>query len=92
VALRWGITSRDEEGELPDEERRARSLQRLQTLPDEELFDIRWVDAPLPGPAQIFRSVRCHQCGEAVMEARAHLREGQAVCPECYGEAYTRRF
>jgi formylmethanofuran dehydrogenase subunit E len=36
--------------------------------------------------------VRCAQCGEGVMEARVHLRDGQPVCPECYGEVYTRRW
>ncbi len=92
VALRYNAASREEDKELPDGERRQRMRDRMQTMSDEELYDVRWVDAPLPGPARLFKTVRCSQCGEGVMEARAHLRDGQPVCPECYGEVYTRRF
>ena len=92
VALRYGVTSREEDKDLPDVERRQRTRDRMQTMSDEELYDVRWVDTPLPGPARLFKTVRCSQCGEGVMEARAHLRDGQPVCPECYGEVYTRRF
>lgn len=91
VALRYGALSRDGDADLSEEERRRLSLERLQTLPDEALFDVRWVEAPLPGPARIFRTVRCNRCGEGVMEARARLSEGQPVCPACYGPEYTRR-
>jgi formylmethanofuran dehydrogenase subunit E len=91
VALRYGALSREGDGELPDAERRERARERMQTMSDDDLYDVRWVDAPLPSPARIFASVRCSQCGEGVMEPRAHLRDGQPVCPECYGELYTRR-
>jgi formylmethanofuran dehydrogenase subunit E len=67
-------------------------FERLQNGMDEELYDIRWIESPLPDKARIFKSVRCAQCGEGVMEARAHLRDGQPVCPDCYGEVYTRRW
>jgi formylmethanofuran dehydrogenase subunit E len=89
VALRYGLVP-----ESPDqtpEQRRQKMFERLQNGTDEELYDIRWVESPLPGKARIFKSVRCAQCGEGVMEARAHLRDGQPVCPECYGQVYTRR-
>jgi formylmethanofuran dehydrogenase subunit E len=79
--------------EVPDqtaEEHRAARVEHLLRAPDEELYDIRWVEAPLPEPARIFKSVRCSQCGEAVMEARARLREGQPVCLSCYGPEYRR--
>ncbi len=76
--------------QTPEEARRVR-IERLETAPDKELFDVRWIDAPLPGQARIFRTVQCRQCGEGVMEARAHLRDGEPVCPECYGEVYSRR-
>jgi formylmethanofuran dehydrogenase subunit E len=92
VALRYGATSREEDKDLPDAERRQRSRDRMLEMSDEELYDVRWVDAPLPGPARLFRTVRCDQCGEGVMEARVRLRDGQKLCPECYGEVYTRRF
>ncbi|HPL30407.1 MAG TPA: FmdE family protein [Anaerolineae bacterium] len=91
VALRYRATWREEDDQLPEAERRQRARDRMQSMGDEELYDVRWVDAPLPGPARIFKTVQCGQCGEGVMEARARLRDGQPVCPECYGEVYTRR-
>ncbi len=81
--------------ETPDqtpEQRRQAMFERLQNGTDDELYDIRWVESPLPDKARIFKSVRCAQCGEGVMEARMHLRDGQPVCPECYGEVYTKRW
>jgi formylmethanofuran dehydrogenase subunit E len=90
VALRFGATSSGDDAGLPDQERRDASLRRLQTAPDEELFDVRWVDAELPATAEIHGTVRCSQCGEGVMEARVHLCDGQPVCPACYGSVYTR--
>jgi len=89
VALRYGVMD-----DLPTddrEERRRLMIERLHTAPEATLFDVRWVDAPLPEKARIFRSVKCGVCGEGVMEARAHLRDGEPVCPECYGEEYGRR-
>jgi len=88
VAMRYGALD-GVEGSTPEETRRLR-IERLQTGPEPELFDVRWVDAPLPSKARILKSVRCNQCGEGVIEARAHLRDGQPVCPECYGEVYRR--
>ena len=92
VALRASPTPGEavQEPVLSPEERRQAALERMQTAADEELYDIRWVDAPLPEQARIFKSVQCSQCGEGVVEARAHLRDGQPVCPECYGPAYGR--
>jgi len=85
VALRYGAAAGEEDNALSDVERRQRMRERMETLADEDLFEVHWVDAPLPGPARIFRSVQCSQCGESAMEARVRLREGQPLCPECYG-------
>ena len=70
--------------------RREAMARRLREGSDDDLFDVRWVEMPLPTKARIFRSLRCAGCGEGVMEARAHLRDGEPVCPECYGEVYRR--
>jgi formylmethanofuran dehydrogenase subunit E len=88
IALKYGAMPNAPD--LPSEERRKLAFERLECATDDELFDVRWVDAPLPSPARIFRSVPCSQCGEGVMEARARVRDGAFVCPECYGEVYTR--
>ena len=90
VALRYNEPG-ENEGDLTPAQGRQRSLARMQTASDEELYSVTWVDAPLPGPARLFGSERCSVCGEGVMEARAHLRDGLPVCPECYGPTYTRR-
>jgi formylmethanofuran dehydrogenase subunit E len=76
--------------DLPPDERRKLAFERLENLSDEELFDVRWIDAPIPSKARIFKSVPCTQCGENVSESRARVRDGAFVCPECYGEAYSR--
>ena len=70
--------------------RRYRSTGRVGHYPI-NLLDVRWVAGPLPEPARLFQSVRCAECGEGVMEARARLRDGQPVCPQCYGPEYARR-
>lgn len=88
IARRY--TPREEKPGQSREEQRRASIAHWQSASDEELFDIRWIQAPLPKRARIFDSVRCSQCGEGVMEARAHLRDGQLVCSECYGEVYRR--
>lgn len=88
VAMRYGALD-GLQGESPEESRQAK-IERLKSGPEDELFEWRWVDAPLPPRARLFHSVQCAQCGEGVMEARARLRDGQILCPECYGEEYSR--
>lgn len=90
VALRYRALSGPGDEKLSDAERRAATLDRMQQRSDEELFDVRWVEEPLPERARIFGTVQCSQCGEGVMEARAHLRDGKPVCPQCYGKGYAR--
>jgi len=90
VALKYEALNRDDDPALPEHQRRALMQQRLQTLPEEDLFAISWVDRPLPSPARLFRTIRCARCGEGVMEARAHLQDGEPLCPECYGPVYSR--
>jgi formylmethanofuran dehydrogenase subunit E len=91
VARRFGVPGHEGEEGLSDEQRKGRTLERLEALSDGDLFDVRWVDAQLPEPARVFRSVRCAQCGEGVMEPRVRLRDGYPLCPACYGEEYHRR-
>jgi len=88
IALRYDAWAHGTE--MSPEERRAVAFDRLKSASDEELFDIRRVEVPLPEKAGIFKTVRCAECGEGVMEPRAHLRDGQPICPECYGQPYTR--
>lgn len=82
VALRYDATAQDPA--LSPEARRQVMLERLQTAPDDALYDVRWVETQWPDRTRTFKSVPCSQCGEAVMEARARLRDGQPICLECY--------
>jgi formylmethanofuran dehydrogenase subunit E len=50
---------------------------------DEKLFDIEWVDIPMPERAQIHKSVKCESCGEMTMETRAVECEGREFCIPC---------
>ncbi len=76
--------------DLPPEERRKMAFERLEKSTDAELFDVRWIDTPIPSKARIFKSVPCAQCGENVSESRTRVRDGAFICAECYGEVYTR--
>lgn len=53
--------------------------------PADEMFRIKRMKITVPEYAPIFASVRCSICGEKVMEAKARLKEGKAVCMGCAG-------
>jgi formylmethanofuran dehydrogenase subunit E len=53
--------------------------------PADEMFRIKHMKIAVPEYAPIFASVRCSICGEKVMETRARLKEGKAVCMVCAG-------
>jgi formylmethanofuran dehydrogenase subunit E len=82
-------------GEASDEERQAfwaLQKERVKELLEadlEELFTISEVPPEAPGRARIFKSVICEQCGEAVMEPRARVRDGKHACIPC-SEKYSR--
>ncbi len=90
IALRYETRHPPQTEGLTDEERRKVRIEYLLSAPDDDLYDVQWVDQPLPEPARLFKTVRCSQCGEGVAESRAHLRDGQVVCPSCYGKVYRR--
>ncbi len=61
---------------------------RVLELPDEEVFDIKKVTVEIPYYARIFDSVKCHVCGESVMEPRARTLKGEYVCLACSDQEY----
>ena len=67
-------------------ERQAAVIDRILTMPIEELFITREVKTEIPVKAKIFTSVRCATCGEMVAEHRARVRDGKIVCMPCTGE------
>lgn len=66
------------------------AAQWLLELPDEQFCQWKKIEFELPGKARIFPSIICEECGEAVMEPRARIRQGKKVCLECAGEDYSR--
>ncbi|MBN2247411.1 MAG: TraR/DksA C4-type zinc finger protein [Coriobacteriia bacterium] len=107
VALRGAALGADTEqvrlkarvisGDATDEERaayRRGSVARvfeLLGLDDEQFADITSVEVDLPGKAGNFPSIACSICGEAVMEPRARVRDGEPCCIPCatrYGRGW----
>jgi len=71
-----------EEQEILNTFRQKRMEEFLQ-MEDADLFKIEGVELNMPEKARIFRSVRCHYCGEKVMEPRARIRDGEVACIPC---------
>ena len=61
---------------------------RVLELPDKEVFDIKKVAVDVPAYARIFGSVKCSVCGENIMEPRARIKDGKAICIPCSGQEY----
>ncbi|OPY28940.1 MAG: FmdE, Molybdenum formylmethanofuran dehydrogenase operon [Methanocella sp. PtaU1.Bin125] len=67
--------------------RRMESMtEAMRKAPVETMFDIRRVEAAIPGKARLFQSVQCSKCGEMVAESRARVRDGRFVCIPCFDE------
>lgn len=62
-----------------------------QHLPDDLLFDWRWVELTVP-VAQIVgqagKRVSCESCGEEIINQREVTREGIVLCKSCAGKSY----
>jgi len=52
--------------------------------PAEELFEVKKVAGSLARLPLTLQVVRCHWCGEDVMEAGVRVKSGQFICAECY--------
>jgi formylmethanofuran dehydrogenase subunit E len=53
---------------------------------DAELFAVRRVQAEMPEPARIYKSISCASCGEKVMEPRTLDTGGRLLCIPCSEE------
>jgi len=84
VALRHGVMDGDP-AQSPEERHQA-ALALLQSAPDTELYDIRWIDAAPPTRHRTLTPVQCSRCGEDVAEDHAELVDGRPVCPECMAD------
>ncbi len=68
------------------EERQAAIIQKILTVPFNELFIEKEARSDIPERARIFGSVQCASCGEIVAEHRARVKNGKIVCIPCAGE------
>lgn len=79
-----GKATPEEEKEF--EERQAAIIQKILTVPFNELFIEKEARSEIPERARIFGSVQCASCGEIVAEHRARVKNGKMVCIPCAGE------
>lgn len=80
----------------PEQRERFSSLHRaraehLLSVPIEDLYDVAEVDIEMPRRARIHASQPCADCGEATMETRLRLLDGQHLCPPCFDAALAGR-
>lgn len=69
----------------------AQQMLAYREMPDEELFDARWVRVRLaPQELPGFKSERavCAECGEGINFQREVVRGGRILCKACAGERY----
>lgn len=71
---RWG-----KEGETREE-----TIQRLQVIPAEELFELREEQIGLPPKAEVLQSIVCDSCGEPAMETKVRHYHGRVLCIPCF--------
>ncbi|HIQ38577.1 MAG TPA: formylmethanofuran dehydrogenase [Methanothermococcus okinawensis] len=57
---------------------------KLLSLPEEELFNVREIDIPEPRRSKIYPSIQCEECGEYFMEIKGRIINGKIVCMECF--------
>ena len=79
-----GTATKEENKEF--QERQAAVIEKVLTMPVEDLFIIKEVKPEIPEKARIFRSIPCASCGEMVAEHRARVKDGKFVCIPCAGE------
>jgi formylmethanofuran dehydrogenase subunit E len=60
------------------------ALSLLHKLSDEELFNVEKADVEPPKPAEIYPSIKCEVCGEAVMETKLRMKYGKLMCIPCF--------
>ncbi|BAP61197.1 hypothetical protein MMMIC1C10_08040 [Methanococcus maripaludis] len=65
-------------------ERRKEAIKHLMEAPEEELFDVQWVEIEEPKKARLYPSLTCENCGETFMEIKGRTIDGKIVCKECF--------
>ena len=66
-------------------------IRAYREMPDEDLFDLQWVQVSLPPedlPGYKAPRALCAACGEGIQFRREVAREGRLLCRACAGERY----
>ena len=78
---------------FPESEKEAGQQKAYAQLPDDVLFDKKWVKVELePEDLPGFKGGRvvCAECGEGINFKREVMQEGRILCRSCAGESYYR--
>jgi formylmethanofuran dehydrogenase subunit E len=59
-------------------------IQKMLSISDEQMFDVKDVNIKVPEKARIFNSIICSKCGLSVMETRARLLNDKLYCIPCW--------
>ena len=70
----------------PEGMSRSESFSYYQSLPEEEMFEVKETRISLPERAKLFSSKVCACCGESAAEHLMRLADGKAVCLDCFTE------
>lgn len=82
LAWRAGTASASEEAQA--QQYRQLRLERIMSMPLDELLEVSPIAIDLPPYARIFDSVACAGCGEKTQENLLTLFEGEAYCRDCF--------
>ena len=83
---RLSVTKSDAERRILQErldDLRHQDIQRILTLPFEELFYVKEPAYPMPPMAPRLSTIPCESCGEGVMSSRICLVHGRNLCRSC---------
>lgn len=58
--------------------------EKIVNLPYDKIFNVEHVKAKIPEKARIFKSVKCHKCGEMVSMHRTKQINDEYFCIPCY--------
>jgi formylmethanofuran dehydrogenase subunit E len=75
----------------PDADKNQAQMRAYREMPDEDLFDMRWVQVHIPPeemPGYKGEHVVCDECGERISFKREVRRDGRVLCRGCAGESY----
>lgn len=90
-ALRLVDREANNKDERADDETIEELIERIDSTPGEELFDVQRVSVKIDKndlPGKPLEITKCRECGETVMDGKHHIKGGYAYCTSCYTGSY----